>query len=494
MKSKTQHHLGIAFSAGGLEAAEVALDGGHLRVVRCETIAAPATPAEGAKTAPAGPDWVTEKLKPFRQSGARAMAVSAGLRSADVFCRLVTLPTAAETELQPMLEMQLENLSPLPTEQVVFGFEIIRKAEKQTDLLVAIARRDAVVERLDQLRQAGFVVEKLDLDALALLEFLRHEKALREEELDGLALVALEGDSATLLLAHGGQPHSIMSVPLGGETSVAEAAAQIGSALHLAQTAVQASQPDAVWPVVRVLQRSAAGTPGDALNLKAFAAALADRLGSKCEPLELGDRQRAGLGAVGLCVRAASGRARMNLVPAEYFVERRRLSRRRQIQLAAIAGAVLYALVIAGGVGGFIYQYNRLGVLEDEAESLKPAYDRASALQVDLNVLKEYVSNRSVPLEILAELQKLKPDALCLTEFHFTDGEQVSLSGYAATPSTISDFDAKLQKSPFFPGGTALSPLTNQKVAGNVVVRFTIQCKIKKPPKHETPGGHRRQR
>ena len=485
MKSKSQHHLGIAFGAGGLEVAELSLDGGQSRVTRCETFTALATPA--------GAEWVAEKLKPFKQSGTHAVAVTAGLRSADVFCRLVTLPTAAETELQPMLEMQLENLSPLPTEQVVFGFEIIRKAEKQTDLLVAIARREAVVERLDQLRQAGFAVEKIDLDALALLEFLRREKPLREQELDELALVTLEGDTATLLLAYRGQPHSIMSVPL-GPVPVAEMAAQIGGALHLAQTAVQASQPDAVWPVIRVLQRSTAGTPGAALDMRAFTAALSDWLGLKCEPLELSERQRIGLGAVGLCIRAASGHARMNLAPAEYLAERRRLVRQRQFKLVALALAALYGLLIVGSVAAFIYQYNRLGGLEDEAESLKPAYERASALQVDLNVLKEYVSNRSVPLEILAELQKSKPDALCLTEFHYTDGEQVSLSGYASTATVVSEWEAKLQKSPFFPGGTTLSPLTNQKVAGNVVVRFTIQCKIKKPPKHETPGGHRRPR
>ncbi len=494
MKSKVPHRLGIAFSAAGLEVAEVSHDVGRLHIVRCETFAAPAAPAKGDKAAPAGPVWAIERLKPFRSAAARGVPVSVGLRSADAFCRLVTLPTAAESELRPMLEMQLENLSPLPIEQVVFGFEVIRKTEKQSDLLVAIARREAVVERLELLRQAGFVVETLDLDALALLDFLWHEKPLHDKELAGLALVILEGDTATLLLVHDKQPHSIMAVPLGGEVSLEDAAGQIAGALHLAETAVQSSQPEAAWPVVRVLQRSAEGTPGSKLDLQALAAALADRLGVKCEPLELSERQRAGLGAVGLCVRAASGRARMNLVPAEYVSERRRLVRKQQFKLAAIAVAVLYGLIIAAAIAGFAYQFNQLGSLEAEADDLKVPYDRACALRDDVRVLQEYVSNRSAPLEILDELQKLKPDAVCLTEVHFTDGEQASLSGYASSASVVSEFEAKLQKSSFFPGGTTLSPLTNQKMAGNVVVRFTIQCKIKKAPKHETAGGRRRQR
>ncbi|MCX6906581.1 MAG: PilN domain-containing protein, partial [Verrucomicrobia bacterium] len=312
------------------------------------------------------------------------------------------------------------------------------------------------------------------------------------KELAALALVALEGDTATLLLVHDGQPHSIMAVPLGGEVSVADTAAQIGNELRLAQTAVQALRPEAAWPVVRVLQRSAEGTPGAKLAPLAFAAALADQIGVPCEPLDLSERQRAGLGAVGLCVRAVSGRTRMNLVPAEYLAERHQFARKRQLKLAVIALTALYGAIIVIAAAAFVYQLNQLGGLEDEAEELKVPYERAVALQADLRVLQEYTSNRSLPLEILAELQKLKPDAVCLTEFQFADGEQATLSGYASSVAVVSEFEAKLRKSSYFPGGTTPSPLTDQKVAGNVVVRFTIQCKIKKPAKHET--GERRRR
>ena len=306
--------------------------------------------------------------------------------------------------------------------------------------------------------------------------------------------MVLEGETATLLLAHEHQPHSILSVPLSGEASPDDAAAQIAREMHLAQTAVQASRPEAAWPVVRVLQRSADGTPGAQLDPTALAVALAAHLGVACEPLPLSERQRTGMEASGLCVRAASGRARMNLVPAEYLAERRRRERGRKLKLAAVALAALYGLAIAGVAGMFVYQYNELASLEEEADGLKAPYERAVALEADLQVLKEHVSNRSVPLEIFAELHKLKPDTVCLTEVQYTDGEQVSLSGYASSASVVSDFEANLQKSSYFPGGTALSPLTNQKLAGNTVVRFTIQCKIKKSAKHETPGERRRRR
>ncbi|MBM3888568.1 MAG: hypothetical protein FJ388_05515 [Verrucomicrobia bacterium] len=501
MKPKTQQGLGVAFSAAGLEVAEVARNGGQqLRVLRCASFpAAPPAAAEGgAAPAAAGPPSAVEQLKSFRPArGASLASVAAGLSAADVLCRLVSLPTIKDAELRPMLELQLENISPLPPEQVVFGFEVLRKTGTQSDLLVAIARREKVVERLEQLREAGLAADGLDLDALALIEWLRRERVLSEEELSQLALVILEGETATLVLAHGGQPHLVMAVPMGAlggadDERLAQAAQLISSELHLAQAAVQAVRPEAAWPVVRVLQRSAAGTAAASLDPAALAAVLASQTGLECEPLALDPQQNAGAVALGLCFRAiGDGQGRLNLVPAEYTAERRRGALRHRIRKLGIVLAVVYAVVLAGALGALGYQINKLSNLESETAGLKPAYDRACALRDDVNVLQEYVTNKSPSLEILLELLQIRPEGLFLSELTFADGEQVSLNGYAPNASIVSEFDGKLQKSALFPGGTTMSPLTNVKTkGGEVAVRFQIQCKMKKSPHEET--GRRR--
>lgn len=492
MKPRIQSRLGIAVSPRGLEVAEVVAEpGAGWRVARREAI--PVGPAvEGA------PAWPVEKLQAFRpRRGAAMSEVFTGLDSSNCLCRVVSLPTANDAELGPMLENQLENLSPLPPEQVVYSYEVIGRTEKQSDLLVAIARRDTVMERLEMLRQAGLPADAMDVEMLALLAWLRNEEALPAVELAELALVVIEGSSATFALTHAGAVQVISSVPLqglaGGDAGemAAAAARLISNELRLALASVQSAKPDAAWSCVRVLQRPAAAGPD--LDPQPVAAALAAELGLACEAMVL--REAPSI-ASGLCLRQqddAAG-ARLNLVPADVLVEKQKAARRQQVKQILLGAAAIYVLLVLAGAIAFFWRYASDSSLRAQLAELTPARDRVRSLQAELKLLQEKVSDQSVPLECLLEILKAKPENLFFTDFQFTDGEQVTLTGYAPSASAVTDdFNRKLEKSPAFPGSTRLAPLTTQKFKGSEVVRFSIQCNLKKGVP-TTTGGRRRGR
>jgi Tfp pilus assembly protein PilN len=504
MKTHAPQRLGVAFSAGALEVAEVIVDNGSgWRVVRSETFLttapAPATNGGKAAAAPAAPAWPMEKLKSFQpRRGSLVASVITGLSAADVLCRVITLPTVNEAELGPMVELQLENISPLPPEQVVYGYEVVGKDDKQSDLLVAIARRDIVEQRLEMLREAGFAPDVLDLDALALLAWLRREKALSEKELAELALVVIEADTATLLLMHGGQPQAVSAVPLQGvhgdnpDTRLAAAALLISDELRLAFTAVQSARPDAFWPTVRLLNLAPEKSPGAGIDAGRLCGAMSVQLGMPCSLLTLKNKPSI---ALGLCLRGgANGHARINLVPPGFLVAKRRAIRMRQLKQLGVIAVIVYLLLIAGGVAMLLYRSAQLGSVQAGLKSLEPALNRAQELRAELQTLRTYVSNESSALECLFEVYKLKPEGAYLTDIVFTDGDQLSLSGVAPKAEVVTEFDTKLQKSPLFPGGTQLAPVTNVKAKEGTVVRFTIQCKMKKSAPPTRREGVRRSR
>ncbi|MBI5395505.1 MAG: pilus assembly protein PilM [Verrucomicrobia bacterium] len=496
MKPRIQSRLGIAISPRGLEVAEVVTDPGVSlgpRVARREII--PVEPAaEGA------PAWPLEKLQPFRpRRGMTAPEVFTGLDSANVLCRVVNLPTINDAELGPMLENQLENLSPLPPEQVVFSYEVIGKTEKQSDVLVAIARRETVMERLESLRQAGLPADAVDVETLALLAWLRHEQALPAAELADMALVVIEDQSATLVLTHAGALQLVSSVPLqglaGGEplAMAAAAAGLISGGLRLALAAVQSARPEAAWSCVRVLQRPTAGTPASAeLDPQQVATALAAQIGLSCEVLAL--REAPSI-AVGLCLRQSrdgASASRLNLIPADVLAEKQKAVRRQKVKQVLLGAAAIYVLFVLVGAILFSWRYAGDSSLRAQLAELAPARDRARSLQTELKLLQEKVSDQSVPLDCLLEILKAKPENLFLTDFQFVDGEQITLTGYAPTASAVTDdFNQKLEKSPAFPGGTRLAPLLNQKIRGGDAVRFSIQCNLKKGATPTRGGGRR---
>jgi len=81
-----------------------------------------------------------------------------------VYLRVVHLPKGEPDELRPMLELQLEKLSPAPVNQVVWTYQPVRHpAPDQQSAIVIIAERGTVESYLGALEQQGYVADRLEL-------------------------------------------------------------------------------------------------------------------------------------------------------------------------------------------------------------------------------------------------------------------------------------------------------------------------------------------
>ena len=113
-----------------------------------------------------------------------------------VFLRVVNLPECEPEELLPMLEFQIEELSPLPLAQVVWSAEkvsgVTNKQGNQT-VLVMIASRDSVESRLTELESLGFYADRVE--APTLREFFPDEA-----KDDGAHVQLIQGVDSVLAL------------------------------------------------------------------------------------------------------------------------------------------------------------------------------------------------------------------------------------------------------------------------------------------------------
>lgn len=135
------------------------------------------TPIEGPEAVQpklVGKDW-NEVIRPRLNV--------AWLPPEHVFIRVVQLPKAEDfAETVAMIEFQLEKLSPLPTAQIVWTFEIVPArglSETQTAVLVVVTR-SAVEELLGKLEGQGFMADRLELpflDQILTLE-INHDAVL----------------------------------------------------------------------------------------------------------------------------------------------------------------------------------------------------------------------------------------------------------------------------------------------------------------------------
>ncbi len=113
-----------------------------------------------------------------------------------VFLRVVDLPSCDQDELLPMVEFQIEDLSPLPAVQTVWSAELVPGStgpEGNQTVLVIIAERSVVEERLEELESVNFLADRVEVPLL-------RELVSSEPRADGAHIQLVQGGDSVLAL------------------------------------------------------------------------------------------------------------------------------------------------------------------------------------------------------------------------------------------------------------------------------------------------------
>lgn len=129
------------------------------------------------------------------------------------FLRVLHLPASEPSEIIPMVEFQLEKLSPLPVNQIVWSLELLPRpaegpaASTQT-VIVVIAPRNFVEEHLAGAEAKGFMADSLELPALDQLLNTKFEG-------DGVwVYLGSENNPALVAWWYGGMLQNLALVPM----------------------------------------------------------------------------------------------------------------------------------------------------------------------------------------------------------------------------------------------------------------------------------------
>ncbi|HAW01274.1 MAG TPA: hypothetical protein DCX10_06025, partial [Verrucomicrobiales bacterium] len=88
----------------------------------------------------------------------------AWLPAEHIFLRIVNLPKGEDLdETKQMLEFQLEKLSPVPVNQIVWSFEILPCPDPtQQTVLLALAESSSIGKLLGDLEESGFQTDRIE--------------------------------------------------------------------------------------------------------------------------------------------------------------------------------------------------------------------------------------------------------------------------------------------------------------------------------------------
>jgi hypothetical protein len=453
----------VAFGGSRLELTTARAEGTEVAVVK-EAMAS-ATPPEAAADAPLQWQYAAQSLRQQFDPGEHRVVTS--VDCGDVLCQILRLPATDPAELKQMLDLQIDNVTPLPLEEVVYSFESLDIVDGQTRVLVAIARKATVNERVEALESAGLQAEIVSVDALAMFRALVKLHLLATDD-NRNVLVMLGQTTADVIVYSHGVILAVRSIVLGADSE-----SILREELQRTFVAAEAGQPQRARGAVIFLTHDE--------QARLFAERVASGLSTETSFLTNGAVPSPGLS---LCLECAgAGAPPLNLLPDEWRQKRQTAAFRHHLIRGAIAVAALYAVALAVFVSFLVVRNSRLHRVDNEINNRQAEFHKAKELQSELLAMTKQLDMKSSALEVLRQVAVLLPDNVKLTSFVYKKDQAATIKGQSPTPTLALDFQSRLEKCELFSKVVAERSATE---AGGLT-KFGLTCTLKTATTAATP-------
>lgn len=369
--------------------------------------------------------------------------ISVGLPSRETMYRVAMLPSVDPDELAGMAELQMDKFSPLQSEAMLSGAEVLAQGEASSLVAMAATKREVVDELGVLFSAAGGYPDWVDMDALGRLHLLK--QAGRIPALGVKGFLILDKGELDLMVVRDGTLlvcQALTAADEGEERSewVDELLEDMGFTFTMLETEWGGTEPFGfeIWRAedqpADDLQKRIGGLPeissvsmhalGD---LPSISSGLAWRVAEPVEPLHL------------------------DLAPPEWRdVEKNRLFMRRFWQTTLVFVAV-WVLVVATFEALLRLERGRVQRLQNEVAALEaPALD-VSRLQGKVMEFRQYADRTHSALECLRVISADLPRGMDLTSYIYRKENTLTLRGETDDAEKVYNFIQALERTEMFP-------------------------------------------
>jgi type IV pilus assembly protein PilM len=227
--AKPKRAVGLDIEAGSIAASELSGSNGTIG----RTAIAPLPAGAFAEGEIRDPEALSSALSSLFNEHKLGRTVRLGVANQAVVVRTLSLPLIEdEKELETAIRFQAHDQIPMPLDQAVLDYRVLRKqagaeGDRMMDVLVVAARRDMITSLLGALRSAGLSPQGIDLAAFGMIRALG-DASVADEDGGGIpgttTLYCYLGAGTNLVVANGQDCLFTRISPVGVET-IAEAVA-----------------------------------------------------------------------------------------------------------------------------------------------------------------------------------------------------------------------------------------------------------------------------
>ncbi len=417
------------------------------------------------------PIFPAEVLPEIRRNFRGVITVS--LPSAHLLMRILELPSVHAGELKSMVELQIDQISPFPSDQLTVSYEVLSQTENHSRVLAVAAPRKIVDSLGTLFKEQNVYIRSLDSELLAWWSLLARGDV---ECADRTVLILEEHTEFSVIILDNGVPVHFHSLELFHKIDSESVMKEIADEVRYTLLSVEAAYGH--LPLSYILFWSESEIPNR----------LSEILSQHChtEVLRFDLKTIPSL-AEGLATRAAERKGHhVELIPKEWVDLQRRKRLVRVASIASIAVLSIWISVVAVTVLVFSFQNAMFRLVQREAEEYEGPARAAQAANEEMLSLEKYADRSRSALECLREVALVLPAQVELSSFVYKKGDSIGLKGSGETQDAVYDLLGKLIESSLFKQ-VDLESVGDRTINDRVVSAFSIKADLPKPETEEAP-------
>lgn len=387
-----------------------------------------------------------------------------------VTVRILKLPSRDPSEVADMVDLQVSRQSPYSRDEILADYRILgSEPEGFTRVLLAMAQRSIVSERVSMLEEAGLDVERVCLSSEGLYGWLA-EEAFDSGTGRGLAVLEVDAAFAEFCVSLGRGIVFSRSIQTGARALQGQAPGGVEALAGELKRCLDACRTDCPG-----LEFDRLLVTGAKSALSGLAAELQSHLGMPVESVDALSQVKRLPQAVSMAAdpyRTVSltaligvllfpGSLELDLTPETVMLRKRLVVRsRRMTEFGVLLMTCAVGLSMLGTLGLYFrhYRLEQLARIKSGLEERVRLVERQRSV---IELVRERQSRGRNNVNLLAEVQRSRVENLYVTQMDVDqDRGRMTISGSGASMSDVRTFVNNLDKSPLLgdikPGNTTL--------------------------------------
>jgi len=365
--------------------------------------------------------------------------------------RVLELPSTNLAEISQMINLQIGKQTPYSKEEIVYAYQVIDSfKEGYTKVMLAIAKRNIINERMDILKKAGIHPQKMAFSSEGIYHWFKafHLGHLKNDSAQSVIVIDIDSNYSDFLLIHQGKMAFTKNILIGAN-HLSEGHGDyrekfIDELVHSKEICQEE------W---RGIAPSKAFLSGAIKDVSALTAQLSARLDVPCEIID-GGKDADVKNADPISVSAVFGfmikqqEVTFNLIPGEMRIQRLMEGKRKDL---TVVGVLLGAIIMMLSLLVFIHvdqKNSYLAQIKDKLAAIKGDSDEVDKLRTYVNLARERMDAGGDCLNILNEIYEVLPPKIYLTSISIERKGQIVFRGRSMAMSEVFKFVNTLEGVP----------------------------------------------